>query len=73
VDAFVGGDFFLPRTKFSKSRVVSSIGPSDELSCSGDVAPLEIVEPCPISCNFCVCCWITLFSISRMTASNRLN
>lgn len=55
-DVLVGGDFFFPRTRFSKSRVVSSIGPSDELSCSGEVALFDIVEPGPNSCNFCVCC-----------------
>ena len=40
---FVGGDFF-PRTRFSKSRLVSSIGPSEAFSCMGEIAPLDVTD-----------------------------
>jgi hypothetical protein len=69
----VFGNCFFPRTRASKSSVVSSIGPTDELSCIGDTDPLAVLVAEPSSCNFCVCCWITFFSNSRMTANKRLN
>ena len=36
------GAFFFPRTKLSKSKVVSSIGPNDEVSCIGDAEDFDI-------------------------------
>lgn len=67
------GAVFFPSTRFSKSRDVSSIGPREGFCCIGEIAFLDEVGGIPSSCNFCVCCWTTLLSSSRITPNNRLN
>jgi hypothetical protein len=47
-EILVGAGFF-PSTRFSKSKLVSSIGPREEFSCMGELELFTIPEAGPSS------------------------